>query len=85
MFSFRSRVKLRMQAAVEAEKAEQEPKPFDLEAAAAEAIAACDGDPIAAVKALLLANEFLMSEVERFKAMVSTGYSRGALQMRHLP
>jgi hypothetical protein len=71
---------------VEAEKAEQEPKDtFDLEAAAAEAIAACGGDPVAAVKSLIVANEFLMSEVERFKVMVSTGYSRGALQMRHLP
>jgi hypothetical protein len=71
---------------VEAEKAEREPKDtFDLETAAAEAIAACDGDPVAAVKSLIVANNFLLDEVERFKTMVSTGYSRGALQMRHLP
>ena len=82
MFFFRSRGKARL--VVEAEKVEEEP-PFDLEAAAAEAIAACGGDPVAAVKSLIVANEFLMSEVERLKAMVSTGYSRGALQMRHLP
>jgi negative regulator of replication initiation len=73
-------------ASVEAEKAEQESEDtFDLEAAAAQAIAACDGDTVAAVKSLIVANNFLMSEVERFMAMVSTGYSRGALQMRHLP
>ena len=73
-------------ASVEAEKAEQEPEPqFDLETAAAEAIAACDGDPVAAVKSLIVANNFLAEKIERLKAMVSTGYSRGALQMRHLP
>ena len=71
---------------MEAEKAQQEPKDtFDLETAAAEAIAACDGDPVAAVKSLIVANNFLLDEVERLKTMVSTGYSRGALQMRHLP
>jgi phage FluMu protein gp41 len=73
-------------ASVETEIAEPEPKDtFDLEAAAAEAIAACDGDPVAAAKSLIVAYNFLSDEVERLKAMVSTGYSRGALQMRHLP
>ena len=41
--------------------------------------------PVAAVKSLIVANNFLLDEVERFKTMVSTGYSRGALQTRHLP
>ena len=71
---------------METQNAQQEPEvTFDLEATAAQAIAACDGDPVAAVKSLIVANEFLLSEVERLKVMVSTGYSRGALQMRHLP
>jgi hypothetical protein len=41
-----------------------------LEVAADEAIAACGGDAREAVKALIVANEFLESEV-------STGYVRG--------
>jgi hypothetical protein len=66
-------------------EAVEEESPFDLEGAAAAAIAACDGDAVAAVKSLVVANNFLLGEIERHKAMVSTGYSRGALQMRHLP
>lgn len=45
-----------------------------LEAAADQAIAACGGDPREAVKALLIANEFLEREME---AQVSRGYIRG--------
>jgi hypothetical protein len=45
-----------------------------LEAAADQAIAACGGDAREAVKALLVANEFLEREME---AQVSHGYRRG--------
>jgi hypothetical protein len=45
-----------------------------LEAAADQAIAACGGDAREAVKALLVANEFLEAEIE---ASVSRGYLRG--------
>jgi Cdc6-like AAA superfamily ATPase len=45
-----------------------------LEAAADQAIAACGGDAREAVKALLVANEFLEREME---AQVSRGYVRG--------
>ena len=45
-----------------------------LEAAADQAIAACGGDAREAVKALLIANEFLEREVEE---KVSHGYLRG--------
>jgi hypothetical protein len=45
-----------------------------LDAAADQAIAACGGDAREAVKALLIANEFLEAEIE---ASVSRGYLRG--------
>ena len=45
-----------------------------LEAAADQAIAACGGDAREAVKALIVANEFLEREME---AQVSHGYMRG--------
>jgi hypothetical protein len=45
-----------------------------LEAAADQAIAACDGDVRAALKALILANEFLEAEL---RTCVSIGYVRG--------
>nr|WP_027569510.1 hypothetical protein [Bradyrhizobium sp. URHA0013] len=45
-----------------------------LEAAADQAIAACGSDAREAVKALLIANEFLEREIEQ---RVSGGYTRG--------
>jgi Cdc6-like AAA superfamily ATPase len=45
-----------------------------LEVAADQAIAACGGDARAAVKALIVANEYLEAELE---ARVSAGYVRG--------
>jgi hypothetical protein len=47
-----------------------QPNPDRLEAATDEAIAACGGDARQAVKALLIANEFL-------EAQISQGYMRG--------
>jgi hypothetical protein len=44
-----------------------------LEAAADQAIAACGGDAREAVKALIVANAFLETELEKLKAAVSTG------------
>ena len=55
------------------------------DAAVDEAIAACDGDPRAAVRALLAANDFLIAEIERLRALISTGFARGRLSLRDLP
>jgi stage V sporulation protein SpoVS len=48
-----------------------------LETATEQAIAACGGNARDAVKALLVANEYLESEVRELQAAVSTGYARG--------
>jgi len=50
-----------------------------LDAAADQAIAACGGDAREAVKALIVANEFLEHEL---KTQVSRGYMRGVLHGR---
>jgi hypothetical protein len=59
---------------MEAEKHEPE---FDLEAAADQAIAACDGDLPATIKSLIVANNFLTRELEFAWQQISPGYSRG--------
>jgi hypothetical protein len=51
--------------------------PIDLDTAADQAIAACGGDAREAVKALLVANDFLEAELDGLRASVSTGYARG--------
>jgi hypothetical protein len=48
-----------------------------LEAAADEAIAICGGDVRAALKAMIVANEFLESEVSELMKAVSRAYVRG--------
>jgi acetaldehyde dehydrogenase (acetylating) len=48
-----------------------------LEAATDEAIAACGGDARSAVKALIVANEFLETEVCELMQAVSHAYARG--------
>jgi hypothetical protein len=50
-----------------------------LEAAANQAIAACGGDAREAVKALIVANHFLETDLEKLRAAVSMGYARGRL------
>jgi hypothetical protein len=50
-----------------------------LEAAADQAIAACGGDAREAVKALIVANHFLETELEKLRAAASKGYARGKL------
>jgi hypothetical protein len=48
-----------------------------LEAAADQAIAACGGDAREAVKALVVANDFLETEVAELMRAVSQAYVRG--------
>jgi hypothetical protein len=48
-----------------------------MEAMADQAIAACGGNARDAVKALLVANEYLEAEVQELQAAVSSGYARG--------
>jgi hypothetical protein len=57
-----------------------EPKPDTpdpLEFAVEEAIALCDGDVRAALRAALVANSFLTAEVERLAQAVSFGFTPG--------
>jgi hypothetical protein len=58
------------------------PEPDQLEAAAHQAIAGCDGDVRDAVKALIVVNEFLETQVEELRADVSKGYARGSYHGR---
>lgn len=57
------------------------PNPQDeaerLEVATDQAIAACDGDARVAVKALIVANEYLEAEVSELKQAVSHAFVRG--------
>ena len=48
-----------------------------MEAAVDQAIAVCDGDPRAAVRALIVANSLLESEIADLKKAVSHAYTRG--------
>ena len=54
-------------------------EPDRLEAATDQAIAACGGNAREAVKALIVANQFLETDLEKLRAAVSTGYARGKL------
>ncbi|MHC2538641.1 hypothetical protein ACVI1J_006172 [Bradyrhizobium diazoefficiens] len=54
-------------------------KVADLDVAADQAIATCGGDAREAVKALLVANDFLEQQLEALRTKVSTGYARGRL------
>ena len=49
----------------------------ELEAAVDQAIAACDGDLRATVRALIVANNFLESEIAELKKAASHAYVRG--------
>jgi stage V sporulation protein SpoVS len=54
-----------------------QPKSEDrLEVATDQTIAACGGDARQAVKALIVANEFLEAQVAELQAVVSNGYVR---------
>jgi hypothetical protein len=52
-------------------------EPDPLEVATDEAIEACGGNARDAVKALIVANEFLEAQIEQLQADVSKGYARG--------
>jgi hypothetical protein len=63
--------------------ASPQPDPMDdseLEAAVDEAIAACSGDLRATIRALIVANNFLESEVGELMKAVSHAYTRGRFQ-----
>ena len=57
----------------------------ELEEAVEQAIAACEGDARAAVRALLIANAYLEAEIERLADAVSRGYARGRIRSEELP
>ena len=52
----------------------------DLEAAVDQAIAACEGDMRATIRALIVANDYLESEVGELMKAVSHAYVRGRFQ-----
>jgi hypothetical protein len=52
----------------------------ELEMAVDQAIAACGGDLRAAIRALILANDFLENEVSELMKAVSHAYVRGRFQ-----
>jgi hypothetical protein len=56
----------------------QEPDPLDV--AADQMIAACDGDPRTAVRALIVANGLLEAELNDIYAAISKGYARGRIK-----
>ena len=59
------------------EAAKQDKPGFDLEAATDQAIKACEGDTRAAIRALIVANNYLTVELEFAWQQVSPGFSRG--------
>lgn len=64
----------------DAEQKQEAGTPIDFEAETDEAIALCDGDARTALKATLIANAYLESELERIVAMLSSGYGRGLVR-----
>jgi hypothetical protein len=58
-------------------KDKQPPEPDRLEVAIDQAIAACGGDMRSAIRALIIANEFLEHEAKDLFVAVSKGYARG--------
>jgi hypothetical protein len=50
---------------------------YELEVAVNQAIAACDGDLRATVRALIVANNFLEDEIRQLKKAVSHAFVRG--------
>jgi hypothetical protein len=56
-------------------------EPDQLDVATEQAIAACGGDARNAVKALIVANEFLETQIAELQAAVSNGYARGKFEL----
>jgi len=61
-------------------KTQPTPEPDRLEVATDQAIAACGGNARNAVKALLVTNEFLETQIAELQAAVSNGYARGKFE-----
>lgn len=59
--------------------AEPATKIDELERQVAGAIELCDGDPVAALRASLIYNEFLERKLDQFRDMISSGYTRGRI------
>jgi hypothetical protein len=57
----------------------------ELEAAVDMAVAACDGDLRDTIRTLVIANSFLMEELERYKSWFSRGFVRGKRSLFDLP
>lgn len=57
--------------------ASEPPAEADLEADVDTIIAACGGSARAAIRALIIANEYLNAEVDRLRSNQSVGYVRG--------
>lgn len=57
----------------------------DLEAAVDAAIAACDGNVRATIRALIVSNSFLHARTEHLTDSVSPGFARGKLSLLDLP
>jgi predicted metalloprotease len=64
---------------------EAQPAGDDLEAAVDAAIAACDGNVRATIRALIVSNSFLHARVEHLTDLVSPGFARGKLSLLDLP
>jgi hypothetical protein len=62
--------------------AEPQPECDPLELAVDQAIAVCDGDVRAALRAALFYNTSLERKLETMRGMVSSGYSRGRISAR---
>ncbi|MCI5076643.1 hypothetical protein [Oricola sp.] len=50
---------------------------LEIEAAIDATIVLCGGDPRDAIRALLIANDFLEAERDRLTSLISNGYARG--------
>jgi regulator of replication initiation timing len=48
----------------------------ELDRSVQDALTACNGNPTSALRAMVIANTFLMEENEKLKAQISTGYAR---------
>jgi hypothetical protein len=57
-----------------------QPCPDPLESATEQAIASCDGDVRATVRALIIANGLLESELRELSAATSKGFARGRVK-----
>jgi hypothetical protein len=55
---------------------------IDYEESVDAVLALCDDDSRAALRTLIIANDFLHAEVGRLQALISNGYTRGAVEKK---